>query len=110
MTYLINLKKLGVNSTLLATSVALVACGGGGGGGYYGNSGSNNTNEGGSNSGNNSSNDSSKVAESIKVLDLKDASDKTIVNANDNSVVKFSVQVLNKDQGGIAETKMSVYL
>ncbi|ENX32539.1 hypothetical protein F889_03521 [Acinetobacter colistiniresistens] len=103
MTYLINLKKLGVNSTLLATSVALVACGGGGGGGYYGNSGSNNTNEGGSNSGNNSSNDSSKVAESIKVLDLKDASDKTIVNANDNSVVKFSVQVLNKDQGGIAD-------
>lgn len=102
MTYLINLKKLGVNSTLLATSVALVACGGGGDG-YYGNSGSNNTNEGGSNSGNNSSTDSSKVAESIKVLDLKDASDKTIVNANDNSVVKFSVQVLNKDQGGIAD-------
>lgn len=103
MTYLINLKKLGVNSTLLATSVALVACGGGGGGGYYGNSGSNNTNEGGSNSGNNASTDSSKVAESVKVLDLKDASDKTIVNANDNSVVKFSVQVLNKDQGGIAD-------
>ena len=102
MTYLINLKKLGVNSTLLATSVALVACGGGGGGGgYYGTSGSNSSSGSGSDSGNNSSSDSSKVAESIKVLDLKDTSNNVIVNANDNSIVKFSIQVLNKDSGGI---------
>ena len=108
MTYLINLKKLGVNSTLLATSVALVACGGGGGGGYYGTSGSNSSSGSGSDSGNNSSSDSSKVAESIKVLDLKDTSNNVIVNANDNSIVKFSIQVLNKDSGGIADKDVSL--
>lgn len=55
------------------------------------------------NGGDNSSTDnSSQVAESITVLDLKDASGNVIVNANDSSVVKFSVQVLNKDKGGIA--------
>lgn len=107
MTYLINLKKLGVNSTLLATSVALVACGGGGGG-YYGNNSSNNTSGSGSDSGNNSSTDSSKVAESIKVLDLKDTSNNVIVNANDNSTVKFSIQVLNKDSGGIADKDVTL--
>ena len=95
MTYLINLKKLGVNSTLLATSVALVACGGGGGG-YYGTSGSNSSSGSGSDSGNNSSSDSSKVAESIKVLDLKDTSNNVIVNANDNSIVKFSIYLSHR--------------
>ena len=35
MTYFINLKKLGVKSTVLASSIALVACGGGGSDGYY---------------------------------------------------------------------------
>ena len=106
MTYSINLKKLGVNSTLLATSLALVACGGGGGG-YYDNSGGNSTGNG-SNNGNNSSSDTSKIAESIKVLDLKDASNNIVVSANDNSVVKFSVQVLNKDSGGIADKDVTL--
>lgn len=100
MTYLTNLKKLGVKSTIIASSVALVACGGGGSDGYYESvDGGNSNNNGGDNS---STDNSSQVAESITVLDLKDASGNVIVNANDSSVVKFSVQVLNKDKGGIA--------
>lgn len=31
-----------------------------------------------------------------------------IVNANDNSIVKFSIQVLNKDSGGIADKDVSL--
>lgn len=34
MTYLLNLKEIGVKATVLASSLALIACGGGGG--YYG--------------------------------------------------------------------------
>lgn len=33
--YLIKLKKLGVNITLLTSSIVLVACGGGGSDGYF---------------------------------------------------------------------------
>jgi len=101
MTLLTNFKKLGVNTAVLATSISLVACGGGGSEGYYdkGSSGSSGTDNSG---GNTSTDNSSQVAESISVPELKDASGKAIVNANDSSVVKFSVQVLNKDKGGIS--------
>lgn len=102
MTIFSNLKKLGVNSTVLATSIALVACGGGGSDGYFNND-DNSSNSGGDNSsGNESTDNSAQIAESLNVLELKDAAGNTIANANDNSVVKFSVQVLNSDKGGIA--------
>ena len=101
MTIFSNLKKLGVNSTVLATSIALVACGGGGSDGYYNND--NSSSNGGNNStGNESTDNSAEVAESLNVLELKDAAGNVIASANDNSVVKFSVQVLNSDKGGIA--------
>ena len=98
MAHLTNLKKLGVKSTILVSSMALVACGGGGSDGYF-----EKENSGSNTGGNNSSTDNpSQVVESINVLNLKDASGKILVNANDNSLVKFSIQVLNKDKGGIA--------
>lgn len=103
MTIFSNLKKLGVNSTILATSIALVACGGGGSDGYY-NKDENGSNDGGGNgsSDNESTDNTDQIAESLNVVDLKDAAGNIIVNANDSSVVKFTVQVLNSDKGGIA--------
>ena len=101
MTYLANLKKLGVKSTILASSLTLVACGGGGSDGYYDNS-SNTNNNGG---GNNSSTDSSTVAESIDIK-LKDVNGTEIQQVNDNSVVQIAVQVLNADKGGISNKQV----
>ena len=63
MGFLINLKKLGVNTTVLATSISLVACGGGGSDGYYNNGSSSGNTEGGNTSDNNQSEtDTSNVA------------------------------------------------
>ena len=45
MSYLVNLKKIGAKATVLASSLALVACGGGGGG-YYGDENSSSANTG----------------------------------------------------------------
>ena len=68
MTIFSNLKKLGVNSTVLATSIALVACGGGGSDGYYNND--NSSSNGGNNStGNESTDNSAEVAESLNGID-----------------------------------------
>jgi len=104
MTLLSNLKKLGANSTVLATSIALVACGGGGSEGYFNQEGGKGSANGGNSNTtpNESTDNSAQVAESINILDLKDAAGNVIVNANDSSVVKFSVQVLNSDRGGVA--------
>lgn len=100
MTYFKGLKKIGVNTTVLATSVALVACGGGG---YYGNnnsSGDNNSN-GNNTGGNQSETDTSKVADSLNII-LQDTEGKTLQIAQDNSQVKVAVKVLNVDKGGVA--------
>ncbi|MGT2569060.1 hypothetical protein [Acinetobacter ursingii] len=105
MTYLANLRKLGVKSTVLGSSLALVACGGGGSDGYYGGSSNSSNNNSSNNNSNNSSTDSSTVAESIDIQ-LKDTSGATIQQANDNSVVQIAVQVLNADKGGIANKKV----
>ncbi|WP_374294998.1 hypothetical protein [Acinetobacter sp.] len=93
------LKKFGVNSTLLLTSLSLVACGGGGSEGYYNNEGSNNNTD---NSGNESETDTSKVAESLTVS-LQDTEGNSIQQAQDATKVQFAVKVLNADKGGIAE-------
>ena len=93
------MKKFGVNSTLLLTSLSLVACGGGGSEGYYNNEGSNNNTD---NSGNESETDTSKVAESLTVT-LQDTEGNSIQQAQDATKVQFAVKVLNADKGGIAE-------
>lgn len=102
MSLFINLKKLGVSTTVLATSISLVACGGGGSDGYY-DQGSSNSNTGGSNNGNENGSvtDNSTVAESLNIK-LQDASGAVISKVQDNSVILVAVQVLNADKGGIA--------
>lgn len=101
------IKNLGLQVSALTLAVSLVGCGGGGSEGYFNEQGGSNT--GGNNSGGNGSNDNSaQVAESLNVLDLKDAEGKVIVNANDSSVVQFTVQVLNKDSGGIADKDVTL--
>lgn len=99
MIYLTKFKELGVKATVLASSLALVACGGGGGG-YYGddkNSGGTGT----GNGGNGSTTDTKKVVESLG-LTLQSADAKPIEVAYDNSKVLISVQALNSDKGGVA--------
>ena len=112
MSYLVNLKKIGAKATVLASSLALVACGGGGGG-YYGDENSSSANTGnsgntGNGSGNNSTDNSTQIAETINFVDLKDISGVALVNANDNSTVQFTVKVLNKDNGGIADKDVTL--
>ncbi len=99
MIYLTKFKELGVKATVLASSLALVACGGGGGG-YYGDD-KNNGGTGTGNGGNGSTTDTKKVVESLG-LSLQDAEAKPIDVAYDNSKVLISVQALNSDKGGVA--------
>ena len=92
MTYLTNLKKLGVKSTVLVSSVALVACGGGGSDGYYGDNNSNNNQN-----GNGSNVDTEK----------KEATGITLtVNKNELNVkgdeVSITAKAVDKDGGGVA--------
>lgn len=105
MTLLINLKKLGVNTTLLATSISLVACGGGGSDGYYnsdsGNASGNTGGGTGNSEGNISESNTSQIVDSIAVQSIHDIEGNTITRVNDGSIVEFSVQILNKDKGGI---------
>lgn len=102
MTYFINLKKLGVKSTVLASSIALVACGGGGSDGYYNTDNNSQPNTGGNNGGGNESTDNTaQVPESLNIS-LQDSSGQNIVQVVDNSTVQIAVQVLNADKGGIS--------
>ena len=102
MSLFINLKKLGVNTTVLATSISLVACGGGGSDGYYNNDNNSQPNTGGNNGGGNESTDNTaQVPESLNIS-LQDSSGQNIVQVVDNSTVQIAVQVLNADKGGIS--------
>ncbi len=102
MTYLINLKKLGAKSTVLASSIALVACGGGGSDGYYNQGGSNPPSDGNSTGNENESTDNStQVPESLNIS-LKDNNGQSVVQVIDNSTVQVAVQVLNADKGGVS--------
>lgn len=101
MTYFINLKKLGVKSTVLASSIALVACGGGGSDGYYNKDNSSTTNPPNSGGDNTSTTDTSQVATHL-TRDLQSASSQEIQFAPDNSKVYLAVKALNEDNGGIA--------
>ncbi|MFW1957550.1 hypothetical protein ACG91D_18560 [Acinetobacter guillouiae] len=99
MIYLTKFKELGVKATVLASSLALVACGGGGGG-YYGDD-KNNGGTGTGNGGNGSTTDTKKVVESLG-LTLQSADAKPIEVVYDNSKILVSVQALNSDKGGVA--------
>lgn len=102
MSLFINLKKLGVNTTILATSISLVACGGGGSDGYYNNgSSSGNTEGGNTNDNNQSETETSNVATHLTRA-LQNASVQEIQLAPDNSKVYLAVKALNADNGGIA--------
>lgn len=102
MSLFINLKKLGVNTTVLATSISLVACGGGGSDGYYNNGSSSGNTEGENTSDNNQSEtDTSKVPNSLNIT-LQDLDGNALQLAQDNSQVRVAVKVLNIDKGGIA--------
>ncbi|MBJ8421794.1 MULTISPECIES: hypothetical protein [Acinetobacter] len=100
MTYLTSLKEIGVKATVLASSLALVACGGGGGG-YYGDDNKNTGGTGGGTNGNGSTTDPKKVVESLG-LSLQSSEAKPIEVAYDNSKILVSVQALNSDKGGVA--------
>lgn len=111
MTYLINLKKLGAKSTVLASSIALVACGGGGSDGYYNNDSSNGGsggNTGGNTEGNNSETNTDQIVDSIEVLGTYDLDGNKISQVTDDSVIEFKVQVLNKNKGGIANKSVTL--
>ena len=96
-------KQISLKLSTVALAVLLASCGGGGSDGYYNQDSGTTPNNGGNNSsGNESTDNSAQVAESINILDLKDAAGNVIVNVNDSSIVKFSVQVLNSDRGGVA--------
>ncbi|MFU8926976.1 beta strand repeat-containing protein [Acinetobacter puyangensis] len=92
------IKKFGVNSTILLTSLSLAACGGGGG--YYGdNSSGNSSTDTGSND---STTDVTNTPVSLQTQ-LQDTNSSVIQLAQDASSVQFAVTVLNSDKGGIAE-------
>ncbi|MCO8095189.1 hypothetical protein [Acinetobacter lwoffii] len=110
MSLFINLKKLGVNTTILATSISLVACGGGGSDGYYDN-GSSGGNAGGENStGNNGSQTELKEVAALIIgsFDEKNNVKTNITRKGDTLIVKL--QAVDKDGGGIAgrEVKLSI--
>lgn len=99
MTLLHCLKTFGVRTTVLTSSLALVACGGGGSDGYYEDNNKNPENSSGTGD-NSSETDTSQVAEQLKIT-LQDISGQEIVQAKDRSKVQVAVKVLNSDKGGI---------
>ncbi|MFW1840081.1 hypothetical protein ACG9XS_16245 [Acinetobacter gyllenbergii] len=95
MTYFKGLKKIGVNTTVLATSVALVACGGGGGG-YYG------TTESGTDTSNPSTPTTKKEVAGV-TLQL---SKSTLKVEGDELVI--TAKAIDKDSGGVAGAKINL--
>ena len=102
MSLFINLKKLGVNTTVLATSISLVACGGGGSDGYYDKGNNSQPGTGGSSGeGNESTDNSAQIPESLNIA-LQDQNGQSAIQIVDNSVIQIAVQVLNADKGGVS--------
>ena len=95
MAYLKNLKKIGVNTTVLTTSLALAACGGGGGG-YYGDTNSN-TNT-------NNPNDSGTVKE---VAGVTIQLSKSTLKAT-GDVVEIIAKAVDKDGGGVSGKEINL--
>ncbi len=94
MAYLKNLKKIGVNTTVLTTSLALAACGGGGG--YYGDTNSN-TNT-------NNPNDSGTVKE---VAGVTIQLSKSTLKAT-GDVVEIIAKAVDKDGGGVSGKEINL--
>ncbi|WP_436899551.1 hypothetical protein [Acinetobacter gyllenbergii] len=95
MTYFKGLKKIGVNTTVLATSVALVACGGGGGG-YYGTTGS----------GTDTSNPSTPTTKKEVAGVTLQLSKSTLKVQGDELVI--TAKAIDKDSGGVAGAKINL--
>src|SRR5690606_12224291 len=91
MSLLINLKKLGVNTTVLATSISLVACGGGGSDGYY-DQGNVKTPNNGNESLDNSVKEATGVSQSLS---------KSALNVNGDELT-ITAKAVDKDGGGVA--------
>jgi hypothetical protein len=110
MSLFINLKKLGVNTTVLATSISLVACGGGGSDGYYNNGSSSGNPGGGNTSGENGNQVELKEVAALVIgsFDDKNNVKTNITRKGDTLIVKL--QAVDKDGGGIAgrEVKLSI--
>lgn len=94
MAYLKNLKKIGVNTTVLTTSLALAACGGGGG--YYGDTNSN-TNT-------NNPNDSGTVKE---VAGVTIQLSKSTLKATGDTV-EIIAKAVDKDGGGVSGKEINL--
>lgn len=108
MNLLTNFKKLGVNATVLATSISLVACGGGGSEGYF-NQSNNDTNKGGTSDKNNDQTQLKEVAALIQTsFDLKNNVKNNISREGDILVIKL--QAVDASGGGIEgrQVKLSI--
>lgn len=96
MAYLKNLKKIGVNTTVLTTSLALAACGGGGG--YYGDTNSN------TNTNTNNPNDSGTVKE---VAGVTIQLSKSTLKATGDTV-EIIAKAVDKDGGGVSGKEINL--
>lgn len=84
------IKKLGIHSTVVLTSLSLAACGGGGSGGYYGNN-NTNTNNGNENTGGQVAKEATGVVLSVSKNELNVKGDEVTVTA----------KAVDKDGGGV---------
>ena len=90
-------KRLGVNLTVLATSISLAACGGGGSEGYYGNN----------NSGTGGTTDPNTGAEVKEVAGVTIESSKDRLNI-DGDEVTVTVKAIDKDGGGVSGKRINL--
>ncbi|XID74399.1 beta strand repeat-containing protein [Alkanindiges sp. WGS2144] len=91
-------KRLGVNLTVLATSISLAACGGGGGG-YYGNVGDSGSNP------DNSVNPGDSVSKEVAGIAL--SLDKTELNVKGDTLTLIA-KAVDKDGGGVANAEVKL--
>lgn len=109
MNLLTNFKKFGVNATVLATSISLVACGGGGSDGYFEQSNNGNTNNGGSTGKDKDQTQLKEVAALIQSsFDEKENVKNNISRKGDILIVKL--QAVDVSGGGVGgrEVKLSI--
>ena len=106
MTYLSNLKKLGVKSTVLASSLALVACGGGGSDGYFDNSNTNNGNGNGNGNGEGQTPIKEAAALVLSTFD-EEGKEKSNINKNGDTLV-VKLKAADADGGGIEGKKIKL--
>lgn len=92
-------KRLGVNLTVLATSISLAACGGGGSEGYYGNN-----NNGGGTGGTVDPNTGTETKE-VAGVTIESSKDRLNVNGDEVTVV---VKAIDENGGGVSGAKINL--